>query len=184
MVHSLLPGILLLLQFHAPVPAGTAITAKLERTVDSASSRQGDEVSAVVAKNVMHAGSVVLPEGSVLRGRIETIQPARREAEGRVRLLFREIKFRDGRQVQTWITHSFTARPPRKNLRYVVYTAVGAALGGLAGGKTARTTGILGGTIVGFVIAGSRNSEGPPDLILKAGEQIQLELGEDLVVRD
>src|SRR5262245_11203226 len=120
----------LLLQAQPSVPAGTSIMAKLERPVDTASSRQGDEVVAIVAKNLVHAGAVVVPEGTLLRGRIETIQPARREAEGRVRLLFREIEFTNGRQVQTWITNSFSARTPRKNARYAIYTALGAVAGG------------------------------------------------------
>jgi hypothetical protein len=173
----------LLLQVQPSVPAGTAITATLERSVDTASAREGDEVVAVVARNVVHAGTVVVPEGSLLRGRIETVQPARREMEGRVRLLFREIEFANGNRVPTWITNSFVAKTPNRNARYVIYTALGAAAGGLAGGKKARVAGILGGTIVGFVIAGHRNTAGPPDLIMKAGEEIELQLGEDLVVR-
>jgi hypothetical protein len=172
----------LLLQLPASIPAGTPMTAKLERSVNTASSQQGDEVVAVVVKNVVHAGAVVVPEGSLLRGRVETIQPARRELEGRVRLLFREIEFMNGRRIQTWITNSFVAKTPRRNARYVIYTALGATAGALGSGKRARVAGILGGAIVGFVIAGSRNAAGPQDLTLKAGQQIELQLGEDLVM--
>jgi hypothetical protein len=172
------------LLFQAPpsVPAGTAITAKLEQAVNTASSRAGDEIVAVVARSVVHAGSIAVPEGSLLLGRIETIQPARREVEGRVRLLFREIEFANGARVATWITSSFVAKTPNRTARYIAYTAIGAAAGGLAGGKKARVAGILGGTIVGFVIAGSRNAAGASDLTLRAGQEIELRFGEDLVV--
>ena len=63
------------LQFPQSIPAGTPITARLETTVNTASSQQGDEISAAVVKG--------LPGGSRLRGRIETIQAARRDGEGR-----------------------------------------------------------------------------------------------------
>ena len=171
----------LFLQLPPSIPAGALITAKLERPVNTASSQQGDEIVAAVAKNVVHGGAVAVPRGSLLRGRIETIQSARNGTEGRVRLVFREIEFPNGRRLQTWITNSFAAGPPKRNARYIVYTAAGAATGALLGGKTARVAGILGGVIAGFVIAG-RNDSGPKDLTLRAGQRIQLELGEDLVL--
>jgi hypothetical protein len=155
------------------VPAGAVITAKLESTVTTASSRQGDEITAAVVRG--------LPGGSRLHGRVETIQSATPDAEGRVRLVFREIEFRDGQRVQTWITNSFTAGTPKRGLRYVVYTAAGATAGALAGGKRARVTGLLGGTILGLVIA-ARPDPGPKNLTLKAGREIRLELTEDLVL--
>jgi len=163
------------LQLPPSIPAGAVITARLETTVNSASSQQGDEVVAAAVRG--------LPKGSRLRGRIETIQAARREAEGRVRLVFREIEFANGERAQTWITNSFSAGTPRRNLKYILYTATGATVGALVGGKKARATGLLGGTILGFVIAG-RPDPGPKNLTLKAGRHIQLELTEPVVLQN
>ena len=56
----------------------------------------------------------------------------------------------------------------------------GAAAGGLIGGKTGRSAGIIGGTLTGFIIAGNRGVPGIRDLTLRTGQQISLELGEDL----
>jgi hypothetical protein len=162
------------LQVPQSLPAGAVITAKLERTVNTASSQQGDEIIAAVVKG--------LPGGSRLHGRVETIQAARPDAEGRVRLVFREIEFPDGQRVQTWITNSFAAGKRNRGVRYVVYTAAGATAGALIGGRSARVTGLLGGTILGFVIA-ARPDPGPKNLTLKAGREIRLELAEDLVLR-
>ena len=75
-------------------------------------------------------------------------------------------------------TH-LSAGTPKRNLRYIVYTATGATAGAVAGGKRARIAGLLGGTILGFIIAG-RPDPGPRNLTLKAGQQIRLELAEDL----
>jgi hypothetical protein len=161
------------LQLPQSFPAGALITARLEGTVDTASSKQGDEVVAAVVTG--------LPEGSRLRGRVETIQAAGRDAEGRVRLVFREVELPNGQRSQTWITNSFVAGSPKRNLRYIVYTAAGATAGAIAGGKRARVAGLLGGAIVGFVIAG-RPDPGPKNLTLKAGQEIRLELTQDLVL--
>jgi len=160
----------MLLQLPQSIPAGAVITARLETTVNTVSSQQGDEIFAAVVKG--------LPEGTRLRGRIETIQAARRDAEGRVRLVFREIELPNGDQVQTWITNSFSA-----GTKYILYTATGATAGAVVGGKRARITGFLGGTIVGFVIAG-RPDSGPKNLTLKAGQEIRLELTERMVLQN
>ena len=52
----------------------------------------------------------------------------------------------------------------------------------VTGGKTARVAGLLGGAILGFIIAG-RPDPGPRNLTLKAGQEIRLELAEDLLFR-
>src|SRR5207245_7467771 len=100
--------ILLSAQFRrAILPSGKGLDAKLESSVKTGSSEVGDDVIAVVASSVRAAGKVVVPQGSTLKGRVETIQPATRDAEGRVRLVFREIDLPDGRHLSTWITNAF-----------------------------------------------------------------------------
>jgi len=166
---------LMLLQLPQSIPAGALVTARLETSVNTLSSQQGDEIFAAVVKG--------LPEGTRLRGRIETIQAARRDAEGRVRLVFREIELPKGERLQTWITNSFSAGTPKRSLKYILYTATGATVGALVGGKKARITGLLGGTILGFVIAG-RPDRGPRNLTLKAGQEIRLELTESVILQN
>jgi len=137
-------------------------------------------VSAVFSEPVRAAGRIVLPRGTRLIGRIETIAPATPTTEGRVRLVFREIEFSDGRKISVWLTNSFTASPPKRTLRYILYMGIGGAAGGLVGGRSARTAGILGGTLAGFVIAGNTHDENLPDLTLKPGQTLELQFGEDL----
>jgi hypothetical protein len=162
------------------VPAGTRVDARLESMVQTATSNTGDVIVAVVAEPIRTAGKLMVPQGSRLNGRVETIQQATRDNEGRVRLAFREIEFPDGRTASTWITNSFSASPPRRNLRYFLYMGIGATAGGLIGGKSARTSGILGGALGGFIIAGASGNGNLPDLVLKRGQVIQLRFGEDL----
>jgi hypothetical protein len=164
----------------AVVPAGTRVDARLESAVRTETSKAGDAIVAVMEEPLWAAGQIVVPEGSRLNGRVETIEPASRTREGRVRLVFREIHLPDGRLMTTWITNSFSASPRNKALKYVLYMGIGAAAGGFIGGKSARTTGILGGTLGGFVIAGNTDSGKLPDLSLNKGEVLRLRLNEDL----
>jgi hypothetical protein len=164
----------------AVVPAGTRVDARLESSVQTATSDPGDAIVALLAEPIRAAGMIVVPRGSRLNGRVETVEPASRTSEGRVRLVFREIQFPDGRTVSTWITNSFSASPPNRKLRYVLYMGIGGVAGALLGGKAARTTGAIGGTLVGFVIAGNSDDDKLPDLDLRPGQILRLQLGENL----
>jgi hypothetical protein len=169
-----------LAQSQAPsVPAGTYIEAKLETTVKTATAEIGDEVVAELTRAVRAADKVIVPRGSRLHGRVETVQAGTRSNEGRIRLVFREVQFPDGRRIPVWMTKSFAAAR-LGNVRYLIYMGAGAAAGGLIGGKTGRSAGIIGGTLTGFIIAGNRGAPGIRDLTLKIGQEIRLELGEDL----
>ena len=174
----------LLLAQSATVPAGTSLRAKLETPVRTARSEVGDGVVAVLTKPVRATDKIIVPSGSRLQGRVETIQPATRANEGRVRLVFREILFPDGRRMTTWITNSFGAAAPQRNDRYALYMSIGAVAGGLIGGRSGRLAGVIGGTLTGFVIAGNRSGPALRDLTLKAGQEIRLQLGEDLTLAE
>jgi len=177
-----LPSLLFLFLTQAvPVPAGTRVDARLESVVRTATSKVGDEVVAVLTDPIRANGIVVVPRGSRLNGRIETIQAATRSSEGHVRLVFRQIDVPDGRRASTWMTNSFSASPPKRNRRYLIYTAVGGVAGAFIGGKAARVAGILGGSLIGFVVATNAGDTKLPDLTLKPGATIHLELGEDLI---
>ena len=53
---------------------------------------------------------------------------------------------------------------------------------GVVGGKPARMAGILGGALAGFVIAGNSGDSNRPNLTLRSGHTLQLQLGEDLTI--
>jgi hypothetical protein len=58
----------------------------------------------------------------------------------------------------------------------------GATAGAFIGGGAARTAGVLGGTLIGFVVA-NNSGIGKQDVTLKRGGLLHLKLGEDLVLR-
>src|SRR3984957_10094654 len=92
-----------------PIPSGTPIEARLESSVQTATSRAGDSVTAILTSPIRNANKVLIPKGTRLNGRVETIQPATQTDSGRVRLVFREMQFPNGPRIQTWITNSFDA---------------------------------------------------------------------------
>ena len=146
------------------------------------SAKAGDDVIAVVTDTIRSGGKIVVPRNSRLNGRMETVERATRDAEGRVRIVFREIEFPDGRRISTWITNSFGGSAPKRKLRYLLYTAAGGAAGAIIGGKAARAAGIIGGTLIGFIVAGNSNSK-LPDVTLSPGQTLHLQFGEDLTLQ-
>jgi hypothetical protein len=165
------------------IPAGTPLKARLESSVRTQTSKAGDGVVAILVDPIRLASKVIVPQGSRLIGRVETIEAATQDNEGRVRLVFREIQFPDGRRFSIWITNAFSASPPKRNLKYLLYMGIGGAAGSFIGGKTARLAGVLGGTLVGFVVAGNSGNAKRPDLTLGAGHVLHLRLGEDLTLQ-
>ena len=82
------------------VPVGTVITLKLLDPVNSATSSLGDQFDLMVANNIVVDDSVVIPQGSVVRGSIEEVQaPKMLFKGGLLRLYFDHIVSATGRQV-------------------------------------------------------------------------------------
>ena len=138
----ILPLLLLLLSGDPKpvptVPAGTQVQARLQSEVSTGTSKTGETVVAVVTSPLRESSTVIVPRGSKLNGRVETIQAATHTEEGRVRLVFRDIQFPDGRHISTWITNSFEAPTPKRKLRYVLLMGLGGAAAGVAAGHSGR----------------------------------------------
>ena len=82
------------------VPAGTILTLKLLNPVSSLSSQLGDQFDLMVVENVKVNNSIVIPQGSVIRGSLEDVQSAKMLYKGgQVRLYFDHIVSSTGRQV-------------------------------------------------------------------------------------
>ncbi len=85
------------------VPEGTVITLKLLDPVSSAAGSLGDQFDLMVVENVKVKNSVVIPQGSVIRGSIEEIQaPKMLYKGGLVRLYFDHIVSSTGKQVPVY----------------------------------------------------------------------------------
>lgn len=169
----------LLLPQSPPLRAGTRVEAKLQSPLSTNTARVGDEVFAVLVKPI----ATTVPRGSRLHGRVETIAAATLSDPGRIRIVFRQIEFPDGTRIPTWITESFTAPRPRRTVKYFLYTLIGGGAGALIGGHAMRAGAAIGGAIIGFVLAADSGDGKLPELTLRPGSILHLQLGEDLVLR-
>lgn len=87
-----------------PPPAGSVVHARLMTPLNSAVSKKGELVEALITQPLVVSDHLILPEGSVVRGSVMQVQPARRLARnGQLRILFHEVAPPDGvaQKVQT-----------------------------------------------------------------------------------
>ena len=82
------------------VPVGTVITLKLLDPVSSSTASLGDQFDLMVVDNIKVDNSVVIPQGSVVRGAVEEVQaPKMLFKGGMLRLYFDHIVSATGKQV-------------------------------------------------------------------------------------
>ncbi|HYO46073.1 MAG TPA: hypothetical protein VEY33_05235 [Gemmatimonadota bacterium] len=141
------------------LPAGRTqvfVTASTRVTTDA--SQAGEPVEAVTAEPVVVNGEVVIPEGSSVRGRIESVDPGeyplRRPS---IEIVYDRIETPDGRvipieartsgEVGTVVQHP---RGDHDRMRNVLLGAgVGAGVGGATGGKRGALLGAIAGAAMG-----------------------------------
>jgi hypothetical protein len=71
---------------------GSIIHALLKTPLDSASSAKGETVEALMTEPLLAGSQLVLPEGTVLKGSVLQVQPARNlHRNGQLRIVFHEI---------------------------------------------------------------------------------------------
>jgi len=76
----------------APPPTGSVVRARLETGLSSATAKVGDPVEAVITEPLVASNHLILPEGSVIKGSVVQVSPARRLGRnGQLRILFREV---------------------------------------------------------------------------------------------
>lgn len=81
-----------LINVGAPPPSGSVVHARLLTPLNSSTSRKGDTVEALITEPLVASDHLILPEGSIIRGSVMQVQPARRLARnGQLRILFHEV---------------------------------------------------------------------------------------------
>ena len=82
------------------VPTGTKIPIVMDTAVDSDTSQEGDEFSARTSEDLTIDGNTVVPAGSIIKGRIATLNsPRALNRSGSVALKFDNITTPDNRQI-------------------------------------------------------------------------------------
>ena len=80
------------LSIGGPLPPGSVVHARLVTALDSGTTQKGDEVEAVLSRPLFDGERLVLPEGSLLKGSVSQVRPARRlKRNGQLRMTFHEL---------------------------------------------------------------------------------------------
>jgi hypothetical protein len=75
-----------------PPPTGSVVHARLETALSSATAKKGDPVEALITEPLVVSDHLILPEGSVIKGSVVQVAPARRPGKnGQLRILFHQV---------------------------------------------------------------------------------------------
>jgi hypothetical protein len=81
-----------LTKIGAPPPTGSVVHARLVTPLSSATAKKGDPVEALITAPLVVSDHLILPEGSVIKGSVMQVQPARRLGRnGQLRILFQQV---------------------------------------------------------------------------------------------
>jgi len=79
------------------IPKGTIVQARLMTALNSASTQKGDDVEAVLSRPLVYDGKLIVPQGSVLKGSVVQVRPARHwKRNGQLRFAFRDLVLPNG----------------------------------------------------------------------------------------
>lgn len=179
------------------VPTGTKIPIVMDTAVDSETSQEGDEFSARTSEDLTIDGNTVVPAGSIIKGRIATLNAARAlNRSGSVALKFDNITTPDNRQIP--LVATIVARGgvvhARRGLKDIAIDAgtvalpvvAGLAIGALAGkssnnsnGSSSSGMGKGGAAVLG---AGIGLAVGVAVLLAKKGKKIEVRPGDELKI--
>jgi hypothetical protein len=82
---------------NSEVPEGTLVHARLTTPLNSARTQKGAEVEAMLSRPLMIGGKLILPQGSLLKGSVVQVQPARYwKRNGQLRFVFHNLVLPNG----------------------------------------------------------------------------------------
>src|SRR6202047_953367 len=81
----------------ATPPPGSFVHARLVTSLSSATSHNGDEVEAVIARPLFDDGRLIYPQGTILKGAVLQARPAGyMSRSGQLRIVFHDVVLQDG----------------------------------------------------------------------------------------
>lgn len=165
------------------VPAGTVLTVRLGQSVGSKISSPGQTFTATLASPVSVDGKTAIPAGASASGTVVDAKPLGR-FKGGASLQLRLTSIAIGGSEQSISTSSVVRTATGKGKRTAVLAgggaALGALIGGLAGGGKGAGIGALAGGGAG---AGGAAFTGNKDIVLPAESALSFKLEQPIEVR-
>ena len=134
------------------LPADTTIPVRLNQTLDSATTQEGDTFSGVLASDVLIEGNIVIPQGTAVSGRVDTVQEAAHfKGNSLLVIQLTSIHPRGANLPVSTDAYSKAGNGRGKNSAEKIGggAAVGAILGGIFGGGKGAAIGAAAGGGVG-----------------------------------
>lgn len=179
------------------VESGTVMRARMNRTISSKTATVGSTFTATVTEPVYSStGVVVIPVGSIINGRVNTVRPAANSGKpGEIDANFVSIRLPNGRlrsingsltdlsSGKTSSDNEGTASGKQMDNRKVIFIGGGAAGGAIlgaaiGGGKGALIGGLLG---AGGGFLGDRMTKGP-EAEVKSGTEFGIILNQAIAL--
>jgi len=158
-------------QTNLSLPAGTAFKVKLEKTLSTFTSKEGDPFSGRVLDPVVLDGKTVIPVGATVQGRVTKINEPRRIAAVLV-----DTNLHNGSDVNTEGQFKGDGHDGKDLTEVGFGTGSGMLVGGLAGGgKGLLIGGAVGATLTVAHWLGKKRSA-----MLPSGTELMMELSRPL----
>jgi hypothetical protein len=166
------------------------IKAKMERTIGSDRSKEGDTFTAAVEDQAF-------PKGTIIRGVILGVTPADKKNPGKMGMDFRTLEFPDGHRVAikgtataldeksvTTAADGHLVATPSSKKQTGKYMAFGAGAGLLLGSLLGSNVigGILGAG-AGYVLGSKKSKNKNQNLVLKEGQELGIRLDKEAQVQ-
>lgn len=159
------------------LPKGTVMQLSMDNGINSRFSSPDDTFSASVTEPVVIDEVVLVPIGTVVRGRILESRPARAaEKDGVLRVEFESLVFENGqlRQLDAELTR--TLDPEKRTPSRWIFAGTGALAGALLGSASRSGQGALIGAGVGAIL-------GTASSALRNGRNVGIESDERFAIR-
>lgn len=165
------------------IPAGTVLSARLNTSVGSDTSRPEQRVDATLTRDVRINGVEALGSGASLRGVVTNAERSGR-VKGRASVAYRFNQLTDEGQTYTISTRTITHEAPGTKKRDAATVGIpaagGAIIGGILGGKSGAVKGgAIGGAAGGAAVLSTRGQE----VRLAPGATVSVRLATPLTVR-
>jgi hypothetical protein len=154
------------------IPDGTAITVRLQNALSSGSAQTGDTFDATVADAVQVDGKTVIPVGAAARGTVtEAKAKGKVKGDARLGLALTEVSINGSSYPLQTTMSGFSEKGKGKRTAATTGggAALGAIIGGIAGGGKGAAIGALVGGGAGFAggtFTGNKQIELPAETAL------------------